>query len=562
MRTPALLIAVLTSLPMLLMPVAVHADERADLEQLRDTVTDMVEALVASGALSRAKADQLLARSRARAGVAAATAPAATSPAAAAVAAVPAAGAGVRSNAPAAASAQPPVPRPGVRTETAASDPVRVQYVPEAVKNEITQQVKQQVVAQARDERWGDPGAMPDWAERLRFSGDLRVRLQQDNFSSNNAPPAVLYDDYGSGTNYADTTNSTVDRNRLILRARFGVAAIINDQWTSAIRFTTGNTLGPTSTSQTAGDASGRYQVKIDRAYMKWQPNSDFAVLAGRLPNPYLSSEMMFAEELGFDGAAASAGYSLTNQLRVIGVAGAYALKENSLGKDRWMSGLQAGVEWRSSPVLGMRVAFARYGFNNVAGEQDTVNYGTASYALTQYEAGFRQKGNSLFRINDPVYDTASKSIWGQTSQFNVNALTFGLEAAHFDPIVIDVSGEIIQNTGWDAADIMSRTGGYLVSRGTNGHQYRIALGHRAVTRERDWQASLMYRYVEKDATLDALTDPNCGLGGTNLSCVALAGAYGLDRNLAFGARWMSANRIEGPQYRVNTFQIDLTTRF
>ena len=79
MRTPALLIAVLTSLPMLLMPVAVHADERADLEQLRDTVTDMVEALVASGALSRAKADQLLARSRARAGVAAATAPAATS---------------------------------------------------------------------------------------------------------------------------------------------------------------------------------------------------------------------------------------------------------------------------------------------------------------------------------------------------------------------------------------------------------------------------------------------------------------------------------------------------
>lgn len=560
MRTPALLIAVLISLPMLLMPIATRADERADLEQLRDTVTDMVEALVASGALSRAKADQLLARARARAAVAASTAPPATSPAAVAV--VPAAGVGVRSNAPATASAQPPVARPGVRSETAASDPVRVQYVPESVRNEITQQVKQQVVAQAREERWGEPGALPDWAERLRFSGDLRVRLQQDNFSGDNAPPAVLYDEYGSGTNYADTTNTTVDRNRLILRARFGVAAIINDQWTSAIRFSTGNTLGPTSTSSTAGDASGRYQVKIDRAYMKWHPNSDFAFLAGRLPNPYLSSEMMFAEELGFDGAAASAGYSLNDQVRFIGVAGAYALKENALGKDRWMSGLQAGVEWRSSPVFGMRVAFARYGFNNVAGEQDTVNYGTASYALTQYEAGFRQKGNSLFRINDPVYDTASRSIWGQASQFTVNALTFGFEAAHFDPIVIDLSGELIQNTGWDATDIMNRTGGYLVTRGTNGHQYRIALGHRAVTRERDWQASLLYRYVEKDATLDALTDPNCGLGGTNLSCVALAGAYGLNRNLALGGRWMSANRIEGATYRVNTFQIDLTTRF
>ena len=560
MRTSALLIAALTSLPMLLMPLAAHADERAELEQLRDTVTDMVEALVASGALSRAKADQLLARARAKAGVAASTAPAA--PGSAAVAVVPSAGVGVRSNAPATASAQPPVARPGVRSETATSDPVRVQYVPEAVRNEITQQVKQQVVAQAREERWGEPGAMPDWVERLRFSGDLRVRVQQDNFSGDNAPPAVLYDEYGSGTNYADTTNTTVDRNRLILRARFGVAAIINDQWTSAIRFSTGNTLGPTSTSSTAGDASGRYQVKIDRAYMKWAPNSNLSVLAGRMPNPYLSSDMMFAEELGFDGAAASAGYSLNDQVRFIGVAGAYALKENALGKDRWMSGLQAGVEWRTSPVFGMRVALARYGFNNVAGEQDTVNFGTASYALTQYEAGFRQKGNSLFRINDPVYDTASRSIWGQASQFNVNALTFGFEAAHFDPIVIDVSGELIQNTGWDAADIANRTGGYLVTRGTNGHQYRVALGHRAVTRERDWQASVMYRYVEKDATLDALTDPNCGLGGTNLSCVALAGAYGLDRNLAFGARWMSANRIEGATYRVNTFQIDLTTRF
>jgi hypothetical protein len=43
---------------------------------------------------------------------------------------------------------------------------------------------------------------------------------------------------------------------------------------------------------------------------------------------------------------------------------------------------------------------------------------------------------------------------------------------------------------------------------------------------------------------------------------MALAGAYGLNRNVAFGARWMSANRIEGAQYRVNTFQFDLTTRF
>ena len=538
--------ALLASLCMALTPVAARADERADLEQLRGSVTDMIEALVASGALSRVKADEILAKTRARQSSGAPVTPRGTAAAPAAAGA-------------ATIASQPALP--GVRSD-APREPVRVQYVPEAVKRDIKEQVKQDVLAQARVERWGQPGALPEWTDRLRFEGDLRARFQIENFAPGNAPASVLYAPDGLGTNYADLTNSTEDRYRPTLRARFAVLGKINDHWASAVRLSTGSIVGPVSTSSTSGDPNDRFSVKIDRAFMRWAPSSDFAFTAGRMPNPYFSSDMMFATDLGFDGAAASGAFSFSNTLRVIGVAGAFMLKESSLGKDRWMSGLQAGFEWRPGAQWGVRVAFGRYDYHNVEGYIDDTNYGTPAYALSEYERGFRQKGNSLYRINDPINDATGATKWGQVSKFNVEALTFGFEAAHFDPFLIDVSGEIIRNRGFNLDDIRERLRGSEITQGTNGYQFRVAVGNRAVVKRHDWQSSLTFRNVQKDATLDAFTDPDCGIGGTNLRCAILGFNYGLDRNVMAGFRWLSARQIEGPQFKVDTLQIDLITRF
>lgn len=541
--------ALLTSLCLALTPVAVRADERADLEQLRGSLTEMIEALVASGALSRVKADEILAKTRARQSSAAPGTPRATT---AASAAAGAAGA-------AAVASQPALP--GVRSD-APREPVRVQYVPDSIKRDIKEQVKQDVMAQARIERWGEPGALPEWADRLRFEADLRTRFQIENFAPGNAPASVLYAPDGLGTNYADLTNSTEDRYRPTLRARFGVLGKINDHWASAIRLSTGSNVGPVSTSSTSGDPNDRFSVKIDRAFLRWAPSNDLAFTTGRMPNPYFSSDMMFATDLGFDGAAASGAFAFNDTLKMIGVAGAFMLKESSLGKDRWMSGLQAGFQWRPGPQWGMRLAVARYDYHNVEGYIDDSNYGTPSYALNEYERGFRQKGNSLFRINDPINDTAGLTKWGQVSKFNVDALTFGFEAAHFDPMLIDVSGEFIRNRGFNLEDIRERLRGSEISQGTTGYQFRVALGNRAVVKRHDWQSNLTFRNVQKDATLDAFTDPDCGLGGTNMRCTILGFNYGLDRNVMAGFRWLSARQIEGPQFKVDTFQIDLVTRF
>ena len=73
-------------------------------------------------------------------------------------------------------------------------DAVRVTYVPEFVRDEIKEDLRKEMKAdvlasvaeQASRERWGMPGAWPEWIERIKFSGDVRVRGQSDSFGDGN----------------------------------------------------------------------------------------------------------------------------------------------------------------------------------------------------------------------------------------------------------------------------------------------------------------------------------------------------------------------------------------
>lgn len=58
----------------------------------------------------------------------------------------------------------------------AAPGDVRVQYVPAAVRDQIRDQVKAEVMATAKQENWAAPNTFPDWASRISFDGDIRLR--------------------------------------------------------------------------------------------------------------------------------------------------------------------------------------------------------------------------------------------------------------------------------------------------------------------------------------------------------------------------------------------------
>jgi hypothetical protein len=54
-----------------------------------------------------------------------------------------------------------------------------VTYVPEIVKRQLREEIKQEVMAKAEKENWASPGKYPEWAQRIRFYGDMRVRRRK-----------------------------------------------------------------------------------------------------------------------------------------------------------------------------------------------------------------------------------------------------------------------------------------------------------------------------------------------------------------------------------------------
>ncbi|HUE09344.1 MAG TPA: putative porin, partial [Steroidobacteraceae bacterium] len=239
------------------------ADEIDELRQLRDSTISLVNALVEQGVLTRAKADAIIAQAQ-KAG----SQPPGAAPSSPAAAAAPPAPAG-------AAPAVPPPLAPGT---------VRVPYIPESVKQEITNEVKQDVAAQAKAERWGEPGAFPEWLRRFDWYGDLRIRYEADLFPPGNAPVATLQ---AYGVNIA---NSTERDDRLRFRARFGFNTTFSDSVTVGVRLATGGVgagSNPGSENQTIGSYETRSTIGFDRAFIAYHPLSWLEASAGVVGNPF-----------------------------------------------------------------------------------------------------------------------------------------------------------------------------------------------------------------------------------------------------------------------------------
>jgi hypothetical protein len=97
---------------------------------------------------------------------------------------------------------------------------------------------------------------------------------------------------------------------------------------------------------------------------------------------------------------------------------------------------------------------------------------------------------------------------------------------------------------------------------GKNGFQIMGTYGHPTPRNRGEWRIWAGYKYLESDAVLDAFTDDDFHLGGTNAKGVILGGTLGLRRNTTLGARWISTNQVSGDPYAVDVLQLDLSLSF
>ncbi|MCV2365143.1 putative porin [Paucibacter sp. DJ1R-11] len=532
---------------------AQSSDEQLQqLQQLRATTLALIDAMVNQGLLSRERADTILRQANQ------ASAPPST--------------------AASAAAATPKIQR--------------IPYVPETVRQQIRDEIKTEVLAQARGERWGEPGSLPEWLGRTTIEGDVRVRSQSEMFSETNLPAEIFRAQTSSPAWAPDLTNTTVDRQRLTLRARLGILSKLSDQVSTGLRLSTGTTSGPTSSSQTLGTQLNKASVVLDRAWLRWQrPAGATAMSAdfGRMPNPFYSSDLSWPDDLSFDGVAASVRHSLSTRQQFFATAGVFPLEELNLSaRDKWLIGAQVGAELPVVDGASLKVGLAAYEFRHVAGTRESnpppsgPRSGTQNYFASQYPSSLRLKGNTLINLNDP--SSTAAPTWGLASRFRPINLNTTLNLSYFAPVMVNLSLDWIKNTGFDLADIRARSGAALpnLEAKTNALQGRLGVGMQSLARRGDWQAFASYRHMERDAWIDGFTDTTWHLGGTNYKGWSLGGSYALDRNFWMGLRWASTRNLDdGVRFlavpgdasslsgnlssaplRIDVFQLDLNARF
>jgi hypothetical protein len=494
------------------------ADEREELEALRQTTLKLIDLLVEQGILTREKADQLIKQAQ-EAGAAEAKKKAEEA----------AAGA-----------------KPGV---------VRVPYVPQTVRDEMTNEIKQDVLTQARSERWGEPGALPEWLNRFAFFGDLRLRFQRNYYASGNAP--FLLDPQATNQSGSlQLLNTQSDNSSFRIRARLGANVTINDWLTAGLRISTGNLTTPVSANLDQANYFNRYAIALDWAYLQADPVDWLTAAAGRFPNPFLNTELVWAPDLGFTGGYVKFKPRLGEGMRAVITAGAFPLQDSDLtpSNNKWLYAGQAGLQWEGSGARG-QLAVAYYDYDNIVGIANPIG-------STQFNSTaplFMQKGNTIFNIN--AVDPTRSPLFALASKYQLVDVIGVLDLPAFSEQRFILTGDYIKNVGFSANQASANVGSQ-VSAETTGWQVSALLGRPELRKRGDWVLAFSYNYLQADATLDAFTSGDFHLGGTNAKGYILSAAYAFDRNFWLSARWYSADQVSGPPLGIDVLQIDLNARF
>lgn len=521
-KSLALVMAAVSSLAV--MPA--HASERESLEQLRMTTMSLIELLVQEGVLSKSKADALMREAEA-ARVASVTKDAETR---------------------VAATGDAPAAENGEKV-------VRVQYVPEHVKKEMREEIKKEVMAKL-NYKAGERLGLPDWIDRIQWEGDMRLRYELDSFPQGNTPAGSFQ---ANPIRNANISNTTEERNRFRVRARLGAKFKLTDWLDGGIRMTTGSNTDPISPNQTLESQDSKFSFALDRAYLRLTPTDWMSVSGGRIENPYFSTDLVWDPDLAFDGVAASFNPKLSDSWKAFGTLGAFVLDEQqssatNKSKDKWMLGAQAGLQWKSANQSSVKLGAALYDFSNVEGELSPI--GSTATVLP-----FRTKGNNTFSINSAGAACGLGGPCGIASEFRELNLTGQIDIAAFDPVHVIMTADYVRNIGFDSGEILARTGNSY-DKETEGYQVSLAVGMPKVVQRHDWQVFGAYKRIEADAVLDAFTDSDFHLGGTDTKGWIVGASYGLDKNAWLTARWFSADEISGLPLATDVLLLDLNAKF
>lgn len=536
-RIPILACCVL-ALTITASPVTFAEDAPSDLQVLRNTVVNMLEAMVRQGLITREDASRIVADAQAKAEAETA----------------------------------------GAADDAAKPGDVRVTYVPQVVQDEITAQVKQDVqdavVADvkkaAAEEGWGVPAALPEWIRRTRWSGDIRVRGESTLYGDGNAE--FLYLDFqkvndagGVARAGADAFLNTTDNQlRTQVKAGFGAEIDLAPHAAAAIRFGTGNQLTPVTRNQALGNYDRTFPILLEEAWIRVgtsaaRDNHHVHFWAGRMPNLYQSTELVWDNDVRFNGFSLQYAWNSSARSEARGLfatTGLYPIDEIARSRDdKYLLAAQLGYELDLVDDLRFSIAGAWYDYRNITGKRNAPGSSLLDYTAPQ----FVQKGNTLFDIrNDTDPDT---ELYALAADYSIVDVTAALRWTLRPDLVIDLVANYATNVGYDEAEILQRTGAFVEEK-SDAYRVELRVGNPDIARPWAWRAFTAFHYAERDSLLDAFTDSDFHRGGTDAEGFIVGGEIGITGNTWVRLRYLSADEIDGAPLGIDVLQLDLNARF
>jgi len=346
--------------------------------------------------------------------------------------------------------------------------------------------------------------AAPLWLDNLNFSGDFRLRYQNDCAEDIN------------------DTRRRKNRHRARFRLRFGfIKTWLDDQLTVGFRLASGERASsavfegggtPTSTNRTFTGLFGRKEISIDRAYAIYRPKAvkGLTIAGGKLGVPFVHTDLIWDSDVNVEGFWAQYAKAF-GPIEPFLSAGYFIGEDDYAGDSQYdmlLMFYQLGTNWEVVKGLQWTFAASYYDYDHTdiipSGEFQMINL-TNTVAFKLFDLPWAA-------YVDYVHNCKNK-------------LTSGDEESQDDGVAVGL------------------TVGKNKKKG-------------------DWSVSYKYAYIETYCTPALLNDAD--FGHTNIRGHVLRAEHNLTDFLTLGAAVYLCQQIAGSQEGVESVatQVDLMWKF
>jgi Putative porin len=429
----------------------------------------------------------------------------------------------------------------------------------------------------------------------LELYGDARLRYE-----------------YRSGETAGNVSqpNDWIERQRERYRLRIGLRGTLADDWFFGIRLETSQ--NPRSTNVTFGDdtssssaggggpfAKGSDGINVGQVYLGYKGFRDITLTGGKMPNPLVTTLMVWDGDINPEGAAEQWKHTFTFSFGESGVAQA----EQSYSKDnKALTISKAAAEpWKLK--IDVFANFAQFIYDdtnpeNPLGHRSStdgrLNPRTDAWLLAwQVGARFNFPKNIYFQVAPVLYnytgngDTFNSHFVGGSpfvsnsdslalNQTGINSLLVLEVPAEFGFKIGELPFRIFSDFGVNfEADDRARAAGFP-DKGNQRYAYQIGASVGQLKAKHDWQIAAWWQHTEQFALDPNLVDTDIFDARVNMQGVAVTAGYALSDavifNLTYAHGWPSDHGLGtggvpdaiaiNPLDEYNIFQADLNVRF